>query len=320
MTRMLLGGLLAALLVAVGHAQNWPSRPVRVIVPFPSGGGADIFARVVSRKLQENTGQAFIADNRAGASGIIGCELVARAVPDGLTLLLGTTGTHATNPAVYPKLSYHPLRDFTPISILADAPFVLLVNPKLPAGSLSEFIAWARANPAQYTYGSSGIGSSAHLGFELFNLMAGVKGVHVPYKGLPIAMADTISGQLAVTWNSISAAGPAIRAQQVRALGIGSLKRSTLMPEVPTLAEAGLPGYELGSWYAFLGPAGMRPALVSQLHAEVVRALQDPAMRQQFAAMGAEAVGNTPAEFRALLEKDLVKWAKVAREASVKAE
>jgi tripartite-type tricarboxylate transporter receptor subunit TctC len=320
MNRMLLGVLLAALVPAAALAQNWPSRPVRVIVPFPSGGGADIFARVVSRKLQENTGQSFIADNRAGASGIIGSELVARAAPDGHTLLLGTTGTHATNPAIFPKLSYHPLRDFTPITILADAPFVLLVNPKLPVNTLAEFIAWARAHPTQYTYGSSGIGSSAHLGFELFNLMAGVKGVHVPYKGLPIAMSDTIAGQLAVTWNSISAAGPAVRAQQVRALGIGSLKRSSLMPEVPTIGESGLQGYELGSWYAFLGPAGMRPALVGQLHGEMIRALQDPAMRQQFAALGAEAVGNSPAEFRVLLEKDLAKWAKVAREASVKAE
>ena len=320
MSRILLGGLLAALLAGAAHAQDWPTRPVRVIVPFPSGGGADIFARVVSRKLQENTGQPFIADNRAGASGIIGSELVARAAPDGHTLVLGTTGTHATNPAVFPKLPYHPLRDFTPITILADAPFVLLVNPKLPVNTLAEFIAWARANPTQYTYGSSGIGSSAHLGFELFNLMAGVRGTHVPYKGLPIAMSDTIAGQLAVTWNSISAAGAAVRAQQVRALGIGSLKRSGLMPEVPTIGESGLQGYELGSWYAFLGPAGMRPALVTRLHAESVRALQDPAMRQQFATLGAEAVGNTPAEFRALLEKDLVKWAKVAREASVKAE
>jgi len=318
--RTLLAVLMAVMVAASAQAQDWPSRPVRVIVPFPSGGGADIFARVVSRKLQENTGQPFIADNRAGASGIIGSELVARAAPDGHTLVLGTTGTHATNPAVFPKLPYHPLRDFTPITILADAPFVLLVNPKLPASTLAEFIAWARANPAQYTYGSSGIGSSAHLGFELFNLMAGVKGTHVPYKGLPIAMADTIAGQLAVTWNSISAAGPAVRAQQVRALGIGSLKRSGLMPEVPTIGESGLQGYELGSWYAFLGPAGMRPALVARLHAQSVRALQDPAMRQQFAALGAEAVGNTPAEFRALLEKDLAKWAKVAREASVKAE
>jgi len=305
------------------HAQGsvgYPVKAVRLIIPFPAGGGADIFARLIGRKIQENTGQAVVADNRAGASGIIGSELVARAAPDGYTILMGTTGTHATNPAIYPKLPYHPLNDFTPVSLLAEAPFVLLVDPKLPVRNVEEFIAWAKARPNQYTYGSSGIGSSAHLGYELFNLMAGIKGVHIPYKGLPPAMMDTIAGQLATTWNSISASAPAIRSQQVRAIGIGSLKRSELLPDIPTISESGLPGYELGSWYAFFGPAGLQPGVLRQLHAHSVKAVNDPQMKQQFAALGAEGVGSTPEAFRALLEQDLKKWARVARDANVKAE
>jgi tripartite-type tricarboxylate transporter receptor subunit TctC len=300
--------------------QGYPAKPVRLIIPFPAGGGADIFGRLIGRRIQENTGQAVVADNRAGASGIIGSELVARSAPDGYTILMGTTGTHATNPAIYPKLPYHPLNDFTPVSLLAEAPFVLLVNPQLSVKNVEDFIAWAKARPKQYTYGSSGIGSSAHLGYELFNLMAGIKGVHVPYKGLPPAMADTIAGELATTWNSISASAAAIRAQQVRAIGIGSLKRSGLLPDIPTIAESGLPGYELGSWYAFLGPAGLQPTVLKQLHAHSVKAVNDPQMRQQFAALGAEGVGSTPEAFRAILEKDILKWARVARDAGVKAE
>ena len=301
-------------------AQTYPTKPVRLIIPFPAGGGADIFARIVGRKLQDQLGQTFIPDNRAGASGIIGCEAVARATSDGYTLLMGTTGTHSTNPAVYTKLPYDPIRDFEPISLVAESPFVLLVHPSLPARNVKELIAFAKARPGQLTYGSAGIGSSSHLGFELFNLMAGIKGVHVPYKGLPPAMSDTIAGELVMTWNSITASAPFIRSKRVNALGIGSLKRSALMPQIPTIAESGLAGYELGSWYGFFAPAGTPAALVRQLHGEIVKALADPAMRQQFAGLGAEPVGNTPEAFRALLQKDLVKWAKVAREANVKAE
>ncbi|MFN9130944.1 MAG: Bug family tripartite tricarboxylate transporter substrate binding protein [bacterium] len=318
--------VLAVPIMAVPSAQaqsvgpGYPAKPLRLIIPFPAGGGADIFARLIGRRIQENTGQAVLADNRAGASGIIGSELVARSAPDGYTILMGTTGTHATNPAIYPKLPYHPLKDFTPVSLLAEAPFVLLVNPQLPVKNVEDFIAWAKARPKQYTYGSSGIGSSAHLGYELFNLMAGIKGVHVPYKGLPPAMTDTIAGELATTWNSISASAAAIRAQQVRAIGIGSLRRSELLPDIPTIAESGLPGYELGSWYAFLGPAGLQPAVLKQLHAHSVKAVNDPQMKQQFATLGAEGVGSTPEAFRAILEKDLQKWARVARDAGVKAE
>lgn len=302
------------------HAQTYPAKPIRLIVPFPAGGGADIFARLIGRKLSDNMRQSIVVDNRAGASGIIGCEAVARSAADGYTLLMGTTGTHTTNPAVFSKLPYDPLKDFTPISLVADSPFVLLVHPSLPVANLKELIAFAKARPGQLTYASSGTGSSSHLGFELFNLMAGIKGVHVPYKGLPPATLDTISGYVTMTWNSITAAAPYLKNRQLKALGIGSVKRSALMPDIPTISEAGLPGFELGSWYGIFAPAGTAPEIVRRIQSEIVKAINDPGMNDQFAALSAEPVGSTPDEFRAVLQRDLVKWAKVAKQANVKAD
>lgn len=310
----------AAFLYGEAWSQAYPTKPVRLIVPFPAGGGADIFARLIGRKLGENMGQQFVADNRAGASGIIGCELVARSAPDGYTLLMGTTGTHTTNPAVFSKLPYDPLKDFAPISLVAESPFVLLVHPSLPVANLKELIAFARARPGQLTYASSGTGSSSHLGFELFNLMAGIKGIHVPYKGLPPATLDTISGYVTMTWHSITASAPYIKNKQLKALGIGASKRSALMPEIPTISEAGLPGFELGSWYGLFAPAGTSPEIVRRLRNEVVKAINDPSMKEQFAALSAEPVGSTPEEFVEVLKRDLAKWAKVARQANVKAD
>lgn len=310
----------AAVAPATASAQAYPSRPVRIVVPFPAGGGADIFARLVGRKLTDSLGQQFVSDNRAGASGIIGCEIAARAAPDGYTLLLGTTGTHSTNPAVYRKLPYDALKDFAPVSLVAESPFVLLVHPSLPVKTVRELIALARKLPGQLTYGSSGVGSSSHLGFELFNLMAGIKAVHVPYKGLPPATADTIAGNLTMTWDSVTASGPFIKAGRVRALGIGSAKRSALLPDTPTISEAGLPGYELGSWYGVFAPANTPQDVVRLLHREVVKSLTSNGMKDQFAALGAEPIGSTPEEFTAVLQRDLAKWAKVARDANVKAE
>lgn len=310
----------AVLLHGEAWSQTYPAKPVRLIVPFPAGGGTDIFARLVGRKMGDNMGQTFVVDNRAGASGIIGCEVVARSAPDGYTLLMGTTGTHTTNPAVFSKLPYDPLKDFTPISLVAESPFVLLVHPSLPVRSVKDLIAFAKSRPGQLTYASSGTGSSSHLGFELFNLMAGIKGVHVPYKGLPPAMLDTISGYVTMTWNSITASAPYIRNRQVRALGIGSTKRSALMPEIPTISESGLTGFELGSWYGLFAPAGTSPEIVRRIRSDVVKAINDPALKEQFAALSAEPIGSTPEEFRAVLRRDLAKWSKVARQANVKAD
>ena len=317
---ILLAFIFAALASAAAESQPYPSRPVRLIVPFPAGGGADIFARLIGKKLGDGVGQQFVVDNRAGAAGIIGCELVARAAPDGYTLLMATTGTHTTNPAVYTRLPYDPVKDYAPISLVAESPFVLFVHPSLPVRNVKELIAFAKTRPGELTYGSSGVGSSSHLGFELFNTMAGIKGIHVPYKGLPPATADTIAGNLVMSWDSITASGPFIRAGRIRALGIGSAKRSALMPEIPTISEAGLKGFELGSWYAMFGPAGTSRETVRRLHGEIVKALAAKDVREQFAALGAEAVGGTPEELAAVVRRDLAKWAKVAREANVKAE
>ena len=317
---VLLAIIVAAFASTAAESQSYPSRPVRLIVPFPAGGGADIFARLIGKKLGEGLGQPFVADNRAGAAGIIGCELVARAAPDGYTLLMATTGTHTTNPAVYAKLPYDPVRDYAPISLVAESPFVLFVHPSLPVRNVKELIAFAKSRPGELTYGSSGVGSSSHLGFELFNTMAGIKGIHVPYKGLPPATADTIAGNLVMSWDSITAAGPFIRAGRIRALGIGSAKRSALMPEIPTISEAGLKGFELGSWYAMFGPAGTARETVRTLHGQIVKALAAKDVREQFAALGAEAVGGTPEELAAVVRRDLAKWAKVARAANVKTE
>ena len=312
--------LVAAFFPFGAWSQAYPVKPIRFIVPFPAGGGADIFARLIGRKLGENMGQQLVVDNRAGASGIIGCEVVARSAPDGYTLLMGTTGTHTTNPAVFSKLPYDPLKDFAPISLVAESPFVLLVHPSLPVASLKELIAFARARPGQLTYASSGTGSSSHLGFELFNLMADIKSVHVPYKGLPPATLDTISGYVTMTWNSITASMPYLKNKQLKAIGIGSARRSTLLPDVPTISESGLPGFELGSWYGIFAPAGTSSDIVRRLRNEVVKAVNDPGMKDQFAALSAEPVGSTPEEFTAVLKQDLAKWAKVARQANVKAD
>jgi tripartite-type tricarboxylate transporter receptor subunit TctC len=301
-------------------SQAYPAKPIRFIVPFPAGGGADIFARLIGRKLGEQVGQQFVVDNRAGASGIIGCEVVARSAPDGYTLLMGTTGTHTTNPAVFSRLPYDPLKDFAPVSLVAESPFLLLVHPSLPVSNLKDLIAFARARPGQLTYASSGTGSSSHLGFELFNLMAGIKGVHVPYKGLAPATVDTISGYVTMTWNSITASMPYLKNRQLKALGNGSARRSALLPDVPTISEAGLPGFELGSWYGVFAPAGTSADIVRRLRTEVVKAVNDPALKEQFSALSAEPVGSTPEEFTAVLKRDLVKWAKVARQANVKAD
>ena len=310
--------IIAALLAGAVQAQPYPAKPVRFVVPFSTGGGTDIFARLIGRALGETLGQPFVVDNRAGASGMIGCELVARAAADGYTLLMGTTGSHATNAAVYAKLPYDPLKDFAPISLVAESPFLLLVHPSLPARNVQELIALAKARPGGLAYGSSGIGSSAHLGFELFNQMAGITGVHVPYKGLAPATADTAAGHLAMTWDSVPSSAPFLKDKRVRALGIGSARRSPLMPDVPTISESGLSGFELGSWYAMFAPAGTPPEIVSLLQREVAKALALPEMKEQFAALGAEALGSTPEELADVLKRDLVKWAKVARDANVK--
>lgn len=302
------------------QAQGYPVRPVRIVVPFPAGGNADILARVLAQKLGESLGQGVVVDNRAGASGIIGTEAVAKSAADGYTLLMGTTGTHTTNPAVFAKLPYDPVKDFAPISNFADSPFLLVVHPSVPARSLAELIALARARPAQLHYASFGAGSSAHLTGEMLRSMAKIDIVHVPYKGGPPALADVLGGHVPMMFNSLPAVLPQMKAGRLRALAITSVKRSGGATEIPTFAEAGLAGFEAGSWYGVIAPAATPREIITKLHGEIVRILALNDIKQRLAAEGADPIGNTPDQFTEQIRRDMARWSKVAREAKVKAE
>ena len=301
-------------------AQAYPARPVRIVVPFPAGGGADFMARVVGQKLGDALGQTFVVDNRAGAAGVIGTDMVAKSTADGYTLLLGTTGTHATNPAVLANLPYDPARDFAAISIFSNAPFVLCVHPSLPVKNVRELVAFAKKHPGELTYGSSGVGSSTHLGFELFALNAGIKIRHIPYKGLPLAMIDLVAGNTSLVFDSIPSAAPHIKSGRVRVLAIGSPQRSPSLPDVLTVAESGLPGYEMGSWYGLFAPAATPKEIVQRLAAETVKASTSADMRARFAGAGTDPLGLSAEESAALLAREIERWSKVAKQAQIKAE
>jgi tripartite-type tricarboxylate transporter receptor subunit TctC len=310
---------IAAASAPAALAQTYPTKPVRLVVPFPAGGNADIFARVLSQKLAETWSHGVVVDNRAGAAGIIGTQFVAKAPADGYTLLMGTTGTHTTNPAVYEKLPYDPLKDFAPVSNFADSPFLLVVHPSVPAQSLKQLIAFARARPGQLHYASFGTGSSAHLAGEMLRTAARIEIVHVPYKGGPPALADVVGGHVALMFNSLPAVIPQVRAGRLRAIALAAAKRAPSVPEMPTFAEAGIPDLEAGSWYGVLAPAGTPKDVVTRLHSEIVRILALPDVKQRLAAEGAVAIGNTPEQFAEQLRRDTARWAKVARDANVKA-
>ncbi len=300
-------------------AQSYPAKPIRIVVPFPAGGNADIFARLLAQKMAETWPQPIIVDNRAGAAGIIGTQLVAKAPPDGYTLLLGTTGTHTTNPAVYEKLPYDPLRDFAPVSNLADSPFLLVVHPSVPVASLKELIGLAKARPGQLHYASFGAGSSAHLAGEMLRTAARIDIVHVPYKGGPPALADVVGGHVAFMFNSLPAVIPQVKAGKLRALALAAKTRAPSLPDRVTFAEAGIADFEAGSWYGVLAPAVTPKDVVARLHAEIVRILALPDVKQRFAAEGAVAIGNTPEQFVEQIRQEMARWAKVARDANVKA-
>ncbi len=302
---------------APSMAQTYPAKPIRIVVPFPAGGNADIFARAFAQKLGDAWKQMPIVDNRAGAAGIIGTQFVARSPADGYTLLFGTTGTHTTNPAVYAKLPYDPVKDFAPVSNFADSPFLLVVHPSVPANSLQGLIALAKARPGQLDYASFGAGSSAHLAGEMLRTMAGINIVHVAYKGGPPAMTDLVGGHVALMFNSMPAVLPLVKSARLRALAVAAAKRAPTLPDLPTFGEAGIAGFEAGSWYGILSPAGTPREVVTRLHGETVRILGLPDIRQKLASEGAEGIGNTPEEFAAQIQRDIARWAKVARDAKI---
>ncbi|HKA41336.1 MAG TPA: tripartite tricarboxylate transporter substrate binding protein [Burkholderiales bacterium] len=311
----------AVLAIAAGGslAQGYPGKPVRIVVPSSAGGGTDIVARIIAPKLTERLGQQFIIDNRPGAGTMIGIELAAKSPPDGYTLLVAPS-TLALNAVVYKKVPYDAQRDFAPITQLVGSTSIIVVHPSLPPRTVKELIAFARARPGQLNYASAGIGTYPHMTMELFNSMAGLKMVHIPYKGTAPAMVDMLAGHVTVMAATILTGMPQIRAGRLRPLGITSLKRSAAAPEIPTVSESGLPGFESVQWYGALAPVQTSKEIVARLHAEIIRVLQLPDIKERFLADGTDPVGNTPEEFGRYIRDETVKWTKVARDAGIKPE
>ncbi|HYF59698.1 MAG TPA: tripartite tricarboxylate transporter substrate binding protein [Burkholderiaceae bacterium] len=325
-TRRTLAAAIAAL--AAGAAPSraaraqpagaWPQRPVRIVVPYPPGGPTDIVARVVGARLAERLRQPFVIENRAGAGGNIGAEAVAKAPADGYTLVLGTTA-HAINPSLFKSLGYDFQKDFAPVALLTSVPLVLVAHPSLPADGVAQLVALAKSRPpGSIAYGSSGNGQSTHLAAELFNAMAGVSLTHVPYKGSAPALVDLAGGQVQVMFDTMLSAMPQVKAGRVKALAVTSAKRSAAAPELPTIAESGLPGYEATAWNGLLAPAGTPPDVVATLSRAVNEVLAEPETRQRFAADGADAVGGTPGQFASFIRTETDKWREVVKTASVK--
>ena len=321
MTRSLLRAVLAALLVlgaSVALAQNYPTRPIRLVVPFPPGGTTDILAREAGARLSVSLGQPVVIDNRPGAAGNIGADLVAKSAPDGYTLLMGTVGTHAINPSLYTKMPYDHVKDFAPVILVAGVPNVLEVTPSLPVNSVADLIMLARDKPGQINFASSGSGTSIHLSGELFKAMAGVDMTHVPYKGSAPALTDLIGGQVQVMFDNLPSSLAQIKAGKLRAIAVTSAQRAAALPNVPTIAESGLPGFEASSWFGILAPAGTPVAVIARINADVNHWLQTGEAKEKLLAQGAVAAGGTPEQFAAHIRTETEKWAKVVKVSGAK--
>ena len=288
-------------------AAGYPDRPVRLVVPFPSAGAMDSIARILGERIGAEWGQQIVVDNRPGAGGNIGSSAVAEAEPDGYTLLMVSIG-HAVNPSLYAKMPFDPVQDFAPVTLVATVPNLLVVHPSVPATSVAELIALAKEQPGSITYASAGYGTSIHLAGELFKTMAGVDMVHIPYKGSGPAVTDLVGGHVQAMFDSVTSALPHVRAGNLKALGVTSAKRSSLLPEVPTIAEAGLPGYEIDPWFGILAPAGTPAAIIVQIQSQVAQALALPEVQEKLAAIGAEPIGSTPEAFSHHLAAETAKW------------
>ncbi len=312
-----LSSLAAAATVSTAAATDYPVKPVRLIVPFAAGGGNDAVARTIAQRLSVQLGQQVVVDNRAGAGGIVGAELAAKSAADGYTLFLGGVGSHAINPSVHRNLPYDPVKDFAPVSLIASAPLILVVHPSVAANSVAEFIALSRAQPDAINYASNGNGSSSHLAAVMFERMSGTRMTHVPYKGLSPALVDLLSGQVQAMFSSVVAILGHVRAGKLRALAVTGERRLPLIPDVPTIAEAGIPGYQAGSWYGILAPAGTPPQIIRKLNAEIVKAIREPEMQKAFALEGAEPIGSSAEQFAAHIRAELDRLGAVAREAKI---
>ena len=310
--------LVTACMAAVAFAQPYPNHAIRLVVPFPAGGTTDILARAAAQKLTEALGQSVVVDNRPGAGGNIGAELVAKAAPDGYTLLMGTVGTHAINPSLYAKMPYDHIKDFVPIILVAGVPNVLVVNPSLPIHSVADLIKLAKAKPGTINFASSGSGTSIHLSGELFKTMAGVDMTHVPYKGSAPALTDVMGGQVQIMFDNLPSSLALIKSGKLRAVAVTSLQRAPALPDVPTIAESGLPGFEASSWFGILAPAGTPAPIVAKINAEVNKWLQSPEAKEQLLAQGAAAAGGSPEQFVAHIRAETDKWAKVVKASGAK--
>jgi tripartite-type tricarboxylate transporter receptor subunit TctC len=312
-TLTLMWGALAA------NAQSFPSKPIKMVVPFPAGGTVDFFARVVSTKLSESLGQPVLVENRAGAGGNIAVEAVVKSPADGYTLLMGSEIV-AINTSLYSRLSYDPLKDLAPITLVGTVPNILIVNPALPANSVKELIALAAKSPGKISFASTGQGTSSHLSSELFKLMAQVDITHIPYKGGPPAVADLIGGQVNMMFINMPTGIGHVKSGKARILAVSSLRRVSQLPEVPTVDQAGLKGYDTQAWSGLYAPAGTPPEVIAKLNAEVVKILKVPAVREQLAAQGAEPVGDSPEEFARFMRDEIAKWAKLIKISGAKVE
>jgi tripartite-type tricarboxylate transporter receptor subunit TctC len=313
--------VLAAQCVAgAAFAADYPAKPIKIVVPYAPGGGADSVARIVAKKVGENIGQAIVIENKGGAGAILGTDQVAKAEPDGYTLLLGQSGPISINPAVYKNLPYDPVKDFAPITMTTAYPYILVVNSELPTKTLQEFVALAKSKPGAMNYGTTGVGAANHLVAELFNSKAGLKMTHVPYRGTALAVGDLLGGQLTMVFGDPISALPHIKSGKLRALAVTSLERSSVAPEVPTVAESGYPGFEALAWHGILAPARTPPAVIRKLNEEIVKALADPATKALLVNQAMQTVGNTPKEFAAFIRKDIAIWKGVAAAAGVAVE
>ena len=304
---------IAAPLTFAQGAANYPAKPVRLVVPFPAGGTTDILARAVAQRLSEAWGQQVIVDNRPGAGGNIGSDLVAKAKPDGYTLLMGTVGTHAINPSLYRNMPYDHVKDFAPVILVAGVPNVLVVNPSLPVHSVPELIAYAKANPGKLNFASSGNGTSIHLSGELFKTMAGVQMTHVPYKGSSPALADLMGGQVQLMFDNLPSSLGLIKGGKLRAIAVTSATRAAALPDVPTIAESGLPGFEASSWFGVLAPAATPHEIVAKLNGTIALWLATPEAKEKLLAQGAIAAGGSPEDFARHIDRETAKWAKVVK-------
>lgn len=313
-TAMLVGFVVDAL------AQSYPNKSIRLIVAYPPGGGVDIIARVIGQKLTEKWRQTVIVDNRPGSAGLIGTEIAAKARPDGYTLLMGQTGTLTINPSLYSKCPYDPIKDFAPITLTAVMPFILVIHPSVPVTTVKELIAFAKSKPGTLNFASSGSGSVQHLGGELFKTMTGVDMVHIPYKGGAPAFIDLLGGRVSLIFSTMPPALPHVKAGKIRALAMAGTTRSPLFPDLPTIAESGVPGYDVSSWNGVVAPAGTPKEIINLLNTEIAKILRQPDVNERLSSEGSDPVSSTPEQFGAMIKADVAKWAKVIKACGAQAD